>query len=92
MRYTVRMESIAESCSGVRSSAFAVAITAASSSGLRSLADLITRVAESARLSLGARYSTHEEHVSMTEWIGGPFDPSAFEINDVNERLAEIKT
>ncbi len=34
---------------------------------------------------------THEEHASMTEWIGGSFDPSAFEITDVNERLAEIK-
>lgn len=34
----------------------------------------------------------HEEHASTTEWIGGSFDPSAFEIDDVNERLSEIKT
>jgi len=37
------------------------------------------------------RDPTHEEHASMTAWIGASFDPSAFEITDVNERLAEIK-
>jgi hypothetical protein len=35
---------------------------------------------------------THEEHGSMLQWIGGAFDPVAFNINDVNERLAEIRT
>jgi len=37
------------------------------------------------------RDPTHEEHASMTAWIGRTFDPSAFEMDDVNERLAEIK-
>jgi len=27
----------------------------------------------------------------MTRWIGRPFDATAFDIADVNERLAEIK-
>ena len=34
---------------------------------------------------------THEEHASMIEWAGGSFDPTAFSIDDVNERLADIK-
>ena len=33
----------------------------------------------------------HEEHTSMAQWIGGSFDPAAFNITDVNERLAAIK-
>jgi hypothetical protein len=34
----------------------------------------------------------HEEHENMRRWIGGSFDPTAFDIAEVNERLAEIKT
>jgi hypothetical protein len=34
---------------------------------------------------------SHEEHESMLEWIGGSFDPKAFDIAEVNERLAEFK-
>jgi len=34
---------------------------------------------------------THEEHQSMLDWIGYPFDPTAFDIHDVNVRLAQIK-
>lgn len=34
---------------------------------------------------------THEEHSSMLRWAGGSFDPVAFDITDVNERLATIK-
>jgi Plasmid pRiA4b ORF-3-like protein len=34
---------------------------------------------------------THEEHASMLQWIGGFFDPVAFNIKDVNERLGAIK-
>lgn len=33
----------------------------------------------------------HEEHATMLEWIGGSFDPTAFDMNLVNERLAAIK-
>ena len=33
----------------------------------------------------------HEEHASMLEWIGGSFDPTALDMNLVNERLATIK-
>jgi hypothetical protein len=37
------------------------------------------------------RDPTHSEHHTMLEWIGGSFDPAAFDLADVNERLAEIK-
>jgi hypothetical protein len=33
----------------------------------------------------------HEQHTELLEWIGGPFDPAAFDITDANERLANIK-
>ena len=32
----------------------------------------------------------HEEHQSMKRWLGHPFDPRAFDLADINERLAEI--
>jgi hypothetical protein len=35
---------------------------------------------------------THEEHHSMLQWIGGSFDPAAFNIADVNKRLIDIKS
>lgn len=34
---------------------------------------------------------THEEHANMLRWIGGSFDPKAFDLAEFNERLAEIK-
>ena len=34
---------------------------------------------------------THEEHQSMLDWIGYPFDPAAFDINTINQQLAHIK-
>jgi len=34
---------------------------------------------------------SHEEHKSMLEWIGGAFDPKAFDLAEINERLAEFK-
>lgn len=34
----------------------------------------------------------HEELASMSQWIGGSFDPTAFDISEVNERLSTIKT
>lgn len=37
------------------------------------------------------RDPAHEEHEQMIEWIGYPFDPAAFDINTVNQRLARIK-
>ncbi len=36
------------------------------------------------------RDSEHEEHESMMEWIGGTFDPDAFDPDDVNQRLARL--
>lgn len=33
----------------------------------------------------------HEEHHSMLDWIGYPFEPTAFDINSVNQQLAYIK-
>lgn len=31
---------------------------------------------------------SHPEHAVLTEWIGGQFDPRAFSIDEVNERLS----
>lgn len=33
----------------------------------------------------------HEEHEETLEWIGGSFDPGAFDLEDVNERLKSIR-
>jgi hypothetical protein len=33
----------------------------------------------------------HEEYAHMLKWVGGSFDPTAFSLDDINERLAEIK-
>ena len=37
------------------------------------------------------RDPTHAEHNSNLQWVGGSFDPSAFDLADVNERLSMIK-
>ena len=34
---------------------------------------------------------THEEHASMLAWAGGAFDPTAFDIAEINTVLATIK-
>jgi hypothetical protein len=34
---------------------------------------------------------THEEHSSVLRWVGGSFEPTAFNIEDVNERLSSIR-
>jgi hypothetical protein len=34
---------------------------------------------------------THEEHKDFTEWIGGSFDPSVFDIGEVNVTLQLIR-
>lgn len=33
----------------------------------------------------------HEEHQRLLDWWGGSYDPAAFDLRDVNERLFEIK-
>jgi len=33
----------------------------------------------------------HEEHESMMEWLGGEFDPNAFDIEKVNKYLKKLK-
>lgn len=33
----------------------------------------------------------HPEHDDMTEWIGAPFDPQAFSVQEVQDRLYEIR-
>jgi hypothetical protein len=37
------------------------------------------------------RDPTHQEHANLLRWIGGSFDPTAFDLAEVNARLAEIK-
>ena len=33
----------------------------------------------------------HEEHESYLEWIGGEFDPEAFDLDEVNETLSDLQ-
>jgi DNA invertase Pin-like site-specific DNA recombinase len=33
----------------------------------------------------------HPEHESMLEWIGGSFDPNAFDLDEVNQQLKQIR-
>ena len=33
----------------------------------------------------------HPQHDDMTEWIEGPFDPEAFNVQEVQDRLYEIR-
>jgi hypothetical protein len=33
------------------------------------------------------RNPAHEEHDSYVEWIGGEFDPEAFDLEDINQGL-----
>ena len=33
----------------------------------------------------------HENHADMVEWIGGSFDPEAFDPEAVNRRLAKLR-
>ena len=37
------------------------------------------------------RDPTHTEHNSNLQWVGGSFDPSAFDLVEVNDRLSVIK-
>ena len=33
----------------------------------------------------------HDEHESMMEWLGGDFDPEAFDVEVINQRLAYVR-
>jgi len=33
----------------------------------------------------------HEEHESMLEWVGGEFDPDAFDMKLINKKLNDLK-
>ena len=33
----------------------------------------------------------HPEHEDMLEWVGGEFDPEAFDLEEINERLKQIR-
>lgn len=37
------------------------------------------------------RNPLHDEHHAMLAWCGGQFDPTAFSLEDVNDRLRQIK-
>lgn len=36
------------------------------------------------------RNSTHEDHESMLEWVGGEFDPDAFDMEAINKALWDL--
>lgn len=33
----------------------------------------------------------HEEYEETLEWLGGPFDPEAFDVNEVNRMLKSVR-
>ena len=35
--------------------------------------------------------SEHEQHEELLEWLGDDFDPEAFSVDDVNQRLAPLQ-
>jgi hypothetical protein len=37
------------------------------------------------------RDPAHDQHEEMLEWVGGDFDPEAFSVDDVNQRLAPLQ-
>jgi len=38
------------------------------------------------------RDPANEAHETLRQWIGGSFDPTHFDLTEINERLADIKT
>jgi hypothetical protein len=40
---------------------------------------------------IAVRDSAHEEHVSMLAWVGGAFDPEAFDVAAANARLRRLR-
>lgn len=49
--------------------------------GIRGYADLLRVI----------RNPRHREHKRMLEWVGGSFDPEAFDVGEVNRELKTIK-
>ncbi len=43
------------------------------------------------RLPMHRRPSQHPEQNNMLDWYGDTFDPSAFDHDDINQRLKRIK-
>ena len=41
--------------------------------------------------SLALQNPTHESHEEMLEWVGGEFDPEAFDIEAVNKELTTVR-
>ena len=37
------------------------------------------------------RDPAHDQHEEMLEWVGGDFNPAAFSVDDVNQRLAPLQ-
>lgn len=37
------------------------------------------------------RSATHEDHLQMWQWNGGPFDPTAFSANDANRAIRRLR-
>jgi hypothetical protein len=37
------------------------------------------------------KHPKHQEHESMMEWLGGNFDPKAFDLKAVNSWLEKLK-
>jgi hypothetical protein len=35
--------------------------------------------------------ASHVDHARMVQWWGGPFDSAAFDLEEVNQRLMEIR-
>ncbi len=34
---------------------------------------------------------THEEHADLTAWLGGPFDPTSFDLAAINVALQQLR-
>jgi len=37
------------------------------------------------------RHPNHAEHKEMLRWVGGAFDPEAFDLNQVNRKLQRME-
>jgi len=37
------------------------------------------------------QHPNHLEHDDMLEWVGGSFDPEAFDLNEINQKLRKIR-
>jgi hypothetical protein len=37
------------------------------------------------------RDPTHEEHIAMWQWVGGPFDPAGFDVNAANAAIRKLR-